>query len=705
MTDFPTASDIADANRNGLLGKPVDRVDGWAKVTGAAQYSYEIQEAGEPLVGVIAGATIAKGKILGIDTAAALASPGVVHVMTHENAPPQAPFCHPPDVGNRLWGSKPFLNTDEVRCYGDPIALVVADTFENARHAASLITATYEGAVAGLSFEDNLSAAYTPDNPTAKVDVGDFDVAFANAPVRLDETYTTPIHNHAQMEPHASLAVWEGERLTLFTACQLLKATQRSVAETLMMPRDNVRIVARYIGGGFGGKLHVCAGATLAALAAKVLDRPVKVQLTRQQMFAVSTHRTASRQRIRLGADTEGRLTAIAHEGVMHHARFFDFTEPVAAQTRPLYAAANRRFRHQTVALDIPMADAVRAPGEAIGMLAIEAAMDELAHRLGLDPIELRVRNEPTADPTSGKPYSSRSLVGCMREGAARFGWDRRSAAPGQVRDGRFLVGMGMAAAIRTNYLMPARATVGLNVEGIATIRQARRTYEPDPVWAAVEAQLGGADGITVHLREDRRHICDQDVERLKLTTQIKLNLEMAATDEMVGIACRLKPEMAMLVPEGRHEVTTEGGLDVAGQEARLKDVVARLADAGIVTSVFIDAELPQVEAAARIGAKVCEIHTGPYAHAFYNQGRDEESPAVLAELAKVRDAGEAIRGLGMRFNAGHALNYYNVQPIAALPGIKELHIGHAIVSRAVFVGLREAVREMKQLLLGAAGR
>ncbi|MFZ5582539.1 MAG: pyridoxine 5'-phosphate synthase [Pseudomonadota bacterium] len=246
---------------------------------------------------------------------------------------------------------------------------------------------------------------------------------------------------------------------------------------------------------------------------------------------------------------------------------------------------------------------------------------------------------------------------------------------------------------------------LGVNIDHVATIRQARRTYEPDPVWAAVEAQLGGADGITVHLREDRRHICDQDVERLKLTTQIKLNLEMAATDEMVGIACRLKPEMAMLVPEGRHEVTTEGGLDVAGQEARLKDVVARLADAGIVTSVFIDAELPQVEAAARIGAKVCEIHTGPYAHAFYNQGRDEESPAVLAELAKVRAAGEAIRGLGMRFNAGHALNYYNVQPIAALAGIKELHIGHAIVSRAVFVGLREAVREMKQLLLGAAGR
>lgn len=246
---------------------------------------------------------------------------------------------------------------------------------------------------------------------------------------------------------------------------------------------------------------------------------------------------------------------------------------------------------------------------------------------------------------------------------------------------------------------------LGVNIDHVATLRQARRTYEPDPVWAAVEAHLGGADGITVHLREDRRHIQDADVRRLKDLTQIKLNLEMAATDEMVGIACGLKPEMAMLVPEGRHEITTEGGLDVAGQEARLRDVVARLADAGIATSVFIDAELPQVEAAARIGARVCEIHTGPYAHAFHARGRDAEAPAVLAELDKVRLAGQAIRALGMRFNAGHALNYYNVQPMARLPGVRELHIGHAIVSRAVFVGLREAVREMKQLMREAAER
>jgi pyridoxine 5-phosphate synthase len=244
---------------------------------------------------------------------------------------------------------------------------------------------------------------------------------------------------------------------------------------------------------------------------------------------------------------------------------------------------------------------------------------------------------------------------------------------------------------------------LGVNVDHIATVRQARRTYEPDPVWAAVEAHLGGADGITVHLREDRRHIQDEDVRRLRELTHIKLNLEMAATDEMVGIAARIKPEMAMLVPEGRHEVTTEGGLDIASGESRLRQVVARLRDAGIMVSVFIDAEIRQVEAAKRIGAAVCEVHTGPYAHAFHSRGRDAESPPVVNELEKIAKAGEAIRAYGMRFNAGHALNYFNVQPVARLPGVRELHIGHAIVSRALFVGMREAVREMKTLMRQAA--
>jgi len=243
---------------------------------------------------------------------------------------------------------------------------------------------------------------------------------------------------------------------------------------------------------------------------------------------------------------------------------------------------------------------------------------------------------------------------------------------------------------------------LGVNIDHVATLRQARRTYEPDPVWAAAEAQLGGADCITVHLREDRRHIADRDVQLLRQTVSVKLNLEMAATDEMVGIACRLKPEMATLVPEGRHEITTEGGLDVAGQEARLREVVQRLKGAGVYVSLFVDAEPRQIEAAARVGAQACEIHTGPYAKVFHEHGRDIDSPAVQTELQKVDAGGTAIRQLGMRFNAGHALTYANVQPVAALPGVCELHIGHAIVSRAVFVGLREAVREMKQLIRAA---
>lgn len=240
---------------------------------------------------------------------------------------------------------------------------------------------------------------------------------------------------------------------------------------------------------------------------------------------------------------------------------------------------------------------------------------------------------------------------------------------------------------------------LGVNIDHVATLRQARQTYEPDPLWAAAEAHLGGADGITVHLREDRRHIQDDDVRRLRDQTQIKLNLEMAATAEMIQIATDLRPEMAMLVPEGRHEVTTEGGLDVVAQQALISDAVKRLSDAGIRTSVFIDAELRQIEAAAAAGVQVCEIHTGPYAHAWHDRGRDPDAQPVQQELRKVARAGTAALEAGMRFNAGHALNYFNVQPVAALSGVRELHIGHAIVSRALFVGMRQAVTEMKRLI------
>lgn len=250
---------------------------------------------------------------------------------------------------------------------------------------------------------------------------------------------------------------------------------------------------------------------------------------------------------------------------------------------------------------------------------------------------------------------------------------------------------------------------LGVNIDHVATLRQARYRGqavdlgEPDPVRAAHEAELGGADGITVHLREDRRHIEDRDVELLRRLVKVKLNLEMAATDEMVGIAERLTPHTAMLVPEGREEVTTEGGLDVAGQTGRMREVVARLKGAGLIVSAFIDADPAQVEACAETGFDVCEVHTGPYAEVFAQTGGDRRRDELVSSLEAVASAGRQIRGAGMRFNAGHALNYHNVAPIAALAGIEELHIGHAIVSRGVYTGLRAAVGEMKRLMIDAA--
>ena len=240
---------------------------------------------------------------------------------------------------------------------------------------------------------------------------------------------------------------------------------------------------------------------------------------------------------------------------------------------------------------------------------------------------------------------------------------------------------------------------LGVNIDHVATLREARKTFEPDPIWAAVEAHLGGADGITVHLREDKRHIQDTDVQRLRTHTQIKLNLEMAPTKALLDFALKLSPEMVMFVPEGRDEITTEGGLNVKDNGKRLSEMIKNLKENGIIASVFVDADLEQINAAVDVGAEVCEIHTGPYANTFYSHGRDKYSLNVQDEIKKIKIAGEFIKKNGLQFNAGHALNYFNVQPIAAISGIRELHIGHAIVSRSVFVGIREAVREMKRLM------
>jgi xanthine dehydrogenase YagR molybdenum-binding subunit len=464
----PVGSNALDVGAQGVVGKPLDRVDGRLKVTGGARYAYEMQQGGNLLYGFVVEASIGKGTIKSIDTRAAEKSPGVVLVLTYRNAPEQG-------TGNHR-EAHPVLTGPDVTRYGEPVAFVVAESFEQARAAAYLVDVKYDQSPGKYALRNNLKEARPPkqaDAPAPDSAVGDFAGAFTTAPVQIDVTYTTPLQSHAMMEPHATLAAWNGDKLVLHTANQMLNQGQQAVATTLKIPVENVQLISPFIGGGFGGKLWVNADAILAAIAARQLKRPVKIALTRQQIFHVTTHRSNTIQRIRLGTDRDGRIVAIGHDVFSGNLPSEQTYEGAALQTRTLYAGPNRLTRHRLAALDIPVASSMRAPGEAVGLMALECAMDELSEKLDIDPIELRVRNEPSQDPEKHIPYSSRHLIACMQEGARRFGWDKRNAKPGQVRDGRWLVGMGMAAATRGNPLKFSKANVALDPDGTTTVRMA----------------------------------------------------------------------------------------------------------------------------------------------------------------------------------------------------------------------------------------
>ena len=490
----PIGPNALDAQR--IVGKPLDRVDGRLKVTGGARYAYEMQQA-STLYGFVVEASIGKGRIVSIDTRAAEKAPGVALVLTHRNAPAQG-------AGNHR-EAHPVLTSPQVTRYGQPVAFVVAESFEQARAAAYLVDAKYDRSNGKYALHSNLNNARVPnpsDAPAADSAVGDFASAFAGAVVQLDVAYTTPLQSHAMMEPHATLAMWDDDKLILHTANQMLNQGQQVIATTLKIPVENIRLISPFIGGGFGGKLWVNADAILAAIAARQLKRPVKIALTRQQIFHVTTHRSDTIQRLRLGTDSEGRILAIGHDVFSGNLPSEQTYEGAALQTRTLYAGPNRLTRHRQVPLDIPVASSMRAPGEAVGLMALECAMDELAEKLNLDPIELRVRNEPSEDPEKHIPYSSRHLIPCMQEGARRFGWDKRNPKPGQVRDGRWLVGIGMAAATRGNPLLLSRANVRLDPDGTCTVRMAMTdigtgTYT---ILAQIAAEMLGLPMERVHV-------------------------------------------------------------------------------------------------------------------------------------------------------------------------------------------------------------
>ena len=424
------------------IGVPMDRIDGPAKVTGTAPYAFE-HPLERPAYLYPVQATIVRGRVVAVDTTAATALDGVLVVLTHLNAPRLAS-----DEDRELW----VLQSDEVGFRGQFVGAVVAESPEIARQAAGLVRVDYDqhrhdallsAGRADLYRPESIFDVYETDTAS-----GDVEAAIAAAAVTVDETYRTPTEHNNPLEPHTTVAVWADGSLTLYDSTQGSHTTRAALAPVFGLDPQRIRVIAPHVGGGFGSKAFAHAHQVLAGLAAQAVPgRPVKFALTRQQLFALAGYRPPTIQRVRLGADAFGRLTAIAHDVVVQSSQIKEFTEPAAVATRTMYAAPNRRTTHRLAALDVPVPTWMRAPGEAPGMFALESAMDEMAIACGLDPIELRVRNEPDVDPESGLPYSSRNLLACLREGARRFGWERRDPTPRAQREAGWLVGTGVAAS------------------------------------------------------------------------------------------------------------------------------------------------------------------------------------------------------------------------------------------------------------------
>ena len=428
--------------RSKAIGAPLDRIDGPQKVTGTAPYAYE-HHVVNPLYLYPLHSAVARGRVEQIDASAAEALHGVIAVISHQNAP-QLADTRDPELA--------ILQSDEVAFRGQYIGAVVAETYEIARHAANLVEISYDEQPHDAAFGPDRDDLYTPEQLNAgfptDTEEGDVDAAFSAAAVTLDETYATPPEHNNPMEPHTTVAVWKDGDLTLYESTQGAHTVRRTISRVFGLDRERIRVVALHVGGGFGSKGLTHANTILAVVAAQVVEgSPIKFALTRQQMFACVGYRTPTVQRIRLAADKDGHLTATSHDVVEQTAKIKEFAEQTAYATRTMYATETRRTTHRPAALDVSVPSWMRAPGEAPGMYALEAAMDEMAEKCGLDPIEFRLRNEPELDAETGLPYSSRNLVACLSEGAERFGWEGRDPNPRARQVGRWLVGTGVASA------------------------------------------------------------------------------------------------------------------------------------------------------------------------------------------------------------------------------------------------------------------
>ena len=456
------------------IGQPLPRVDGRAKVTGAARYAAEFDQPDQAYA-VIVTSTVGLGRVTGIDTEEAARLPGVIAIISHQNAP-RLPYREhkgfiDPASGERLH----VLQDEQVRFFGQPVAVAVAETLDQAEHAALAVRVAYEARTPATRIE----SAETVAPSEADSARGDADAALLQAPVTIDATYGIARENHNPMEPHATVAAWDGDRLTLWSKSQFVVNEQAEIAAVFGLPAENVRVVCPFIGGAFGTALRVWPHVTLAALAARQVGRPVKLVLTRRQMFYTTGHRPRTAQRIALGADRDGRLSALIHEGTGETSRYERFVEALTTVAPYLYSCPNVRTRYRLAPLDSSTPTFMRGPGEASGIFALECALDELAVELGSDPIELRRRNEPAIDEGENRPFSSRSLVTCYEAGAARFGWERRDPRPGSMRDGRMLVGWGTATATYPVFRAPASARARLMPDGTAEVETAASDMGP----------------------------------------------------------------------------------------------------------------------------------------------------------------------------------------------------------------------------------
>ena len=640
------------------IGTPLARVDGRLKVTGGARYASEFDRPGQAYA-VMIGATVGLGDIIRIDDAAVRRLPGVLAVISHLNAPRLAYQPHKsgidPAAGERLH----VLQDDQVRFFGQPVAVVVAETLDQAEHAAPVLEIEYQPRPPLIDIDG--ATLVVPDaarNSAGRIAAdkarGDADRALSEAAGTVDVTYWMARENHNPMEPHATVAAWTGDRLTLWSKSQFVVNEAAEIAAIFGLAAEQVQVICPFIGGAFGTTLRTWPHVTLAAIAARVAGRPVKLALTRRQMFYATGHRPRTVQRVALGADADGRLTSLIHEGTAESSRYEQYVEGLTSVSSLLYSCANVRTRYRLAPVDSSTPTYMRGPGEASGVYALECAMDELAVALGLDPIALRLRNEPVIDEGAGRPFSSRSLRQCYALGAERFGWSRRDPRPRSMRDGRLLIGWGMAAATYPANQGKASARVGLLADGSAEVEAAASDMGPGTYTSMTQV---AADALGLPPDRVRFSLGRSDFPP---TPPHGGSMTMASVGSAIHAAARMARDRAIVAGT---PIEAEGHAERNGEVARSFSMHAFGA---VFAEVAVDPDLAIVRVRRVVGA--------------YAAGR-----IVNPRLATSQCTGGMVGGIGMALMERTVLDPRDGRPVNA-------HMADYLVPVNLDIGSLEAL-------------